>query len=58
MKKDINEVKLVNRLQVAKYIENGVQPIRIELGDNGKLLFVFSKQETNHLYTKWLNREI
>lgn len=56
--KNQNEIKIVNRLQVAKYVEQGVQPLRIEIGENAKLLFIFSKEETNHLYTKWLNREI
>ena len=40
------EIKIVNKWQVAFYIERGVQPIRVELGYNSRLVFVFLKEDT------------
>ena len=51
-------VKIVNMLQVSKYIKNGVQPLRVEVGKGDNLVFIFSKEETRELYVKWLHREL
>lgn len=51
-------VKIVNMLQVSKYIKNGVQPLRVEVGKGDNLVFIFSKEETRELYIKWLHREL
>lgn len=41
------------------YIENGIRPIEVprEHLKTRRVMFVFSKEETNHLFTKWLNRD-
>lgn len=51
-------VKILNLLQVQKYTKAGVQPLRIEIGEGDVLIFVYSKDETRELYTKWKNREL
>lgn len=50
-----NEVKILNMSQVYFYIENNVNPKRVECGYKHKLVFVFDKDATNELFTKWLN---
>lgn len=52
-----DEVKIINIKQAIVYSQNGVQPIRIEMGFNNKVVFVFDKKKTNALYTRWLNNE-
>lgn len=49
---EIKEVNIVNLKQVSKYVENGVQPIRIRFTD--RLVFVFDKKETSGLFDKWV----
>ena len=55
---DIDEVKIVNQRQVYKYITNGLQPLRIECGFGNKLVYVFSKSESEPLFKKWRNHEL
>lgn len=52
-----NEVKLVNIIQVKCYMSDGVEPIRLELGFGGKLLFIFDKDESQKCFDKWKNKE-
>lgn len=52
-------VRILNPLQVYKYVKHGVKPIDIVADENTeKVMFIFTKEETRHLYTKWLNREL
>ena len=51
-------VKIVNLLQVNRYIKNGAKPIDICIGNKDILVYVFRKSDTRELYTKWLNREL
>ena len=53
-----NEVGIPNYLQARLYMENGVYPIRCELGYNDKILFIFDKVESQEVYKKWRNHEI
>ena len=39
-------IKLVNKEQVAFYLKKGVSPVRIELGYNDRLVFVFLREDT------------
>lgn len=50
-------VKILDSKQVMLYVKHGVKPIDIFV-DNDKLIYVFTKDETRELYTKWLNREL
>lgn len=53
-----DEVKLVNQRQVYLYIKNGLQPIRLEAGFDNKLVYVFSRSESEPLFEKWRNHEL
>lgn len=50
----MKEIKILNMEQVYFYIEHGVSPKRIECGYKHKLVFVFDKEMTHDLYSKWL----
>ena len=60
--KDLNlkphEVPVVNYQQARKYMENGVYPLRCELGYNEKILFIFDKVEANEVFHLWLNYKL
>lgn len=52
-------VRIVNPLQVFKYMKNGVEPIMMYPDlTTERIVFVFYKENTHDLYKKWLNREI
>ena len=52
-------VRILNPLQVSKYMLQGVNPLGIFVDEiTEKIVFVFKKSETRELYSKWLNREI
>ena len=40
------EIKIINKWQVVFYLKKGVSPIRVELGYNDRLVFVFLKEDT------------
>lgn len=46
-------LKIMNLQQVAFYINNGVQPLRIEVGHRGKLVFIYDVESTYDLFIKW-----
>lgn len=48
------ELKILNMEQVAFYILKGVQPKRIEVGKENKIVFIYSKEETSDLFGEWL----
>lgn len=58
-KYDKPTVKIVNPLQVYKYMKQGVYPVEM-FPDTAteKVVFVFYKSDTQALYKLWLNREI
>lgn len=47
------EVRLINPKQVFYYISEGVQPLRLECGYDEKIVFVFLKEPTLKLFSKW-----
>lgn len=49
-------VKIINIKQASLYIKNGLQPIKVYYDNH--LVFEFDKEESNPLYTKWLNRTL
>ena len=52
-------VRIVNPLQVFKYMKYGVEPIMMYPDlTTERIVFVFYKENTHDLYKKWLNREI
>ena len=57
-KKDVikmfdEEIKIINKWQVVFYLERNVQPIRLELGYNDRLVFVFLKEDTTEVWKQW-----
>ena len=52
---NIMELKIMNMKQVAFYVSKGLQPKRIELGHKGKIIFVYTKEETNDAFSEWLD---
>lgn len=53
-----DEIKLVNQRQVFLYIKNGIQPLRLECGYDDKLVYVFSRSETEVLFEMWRKHEL
>lgn len=53
-----DEIKLVNQRQVFLYAKNGVQPLRLECGYDDKLVYVFSRSETENLFELWRKHEL
>lgn len=52
-------VKIINPLQVFKYMKHGVSPVNLYPDiKTEKVVFVFYKDETRELYKLWLNHEI
>ena len=52
-------VKIINPAQVLKYMKTGIKPIDVFCDYNtDKIVYVFTKQETKELYTKWINYEL
>lgn len=53
-----NTVVVFNPLQCKKYILWGLKPIDIIVSKkDGRLGYIFDREKSNPLYTKWLNRE-
>lgn len=53
-----DEIKLVNQRQVYLYVKNGLQPIRLEAGYEDKLVYVFSRSDSEPLFEKWRRHEL
>lgn len=53
-----DEIKLVNQRQVFLYVKNGLQPLRLEAGYEDKLVYVFSRSQSESLFEKWRNHEL
>ena len=53
-----DEIKLVNQRQVFLYIKYGLQPLRLECGYDDKLVYVFSRSESEGLFEKWRKHEL
>lgn len=53
-----DEIKLVNQRQVFLYVKNGLQPIRLECGYEDKLVYVFSRSESEELFERWRKHEL
>ena len=54
--KEKQTVKIVNPNQAGAYYRNGLKPIRVYF--DRKWVWEFDKEESNPLYTKWLNHEL
>lgn len=54
----VEEVRLVNLRQVYFYISEGIQPTRLECGYDEKIVFVFEKEPTLKLFSRWRERDV
>jgi hypothetical protein len=50
-------VKIVKTKQAGLYVKHNLEPIDVFYND-GALVHVFNKAETNSIYTKWLNKTL
>lgn len=50
-------IAIINFKQACAYIKNGVQPIRLEYGKKGDLIFYFLQEETKEVWEKWKHKE-
>lgn len=50
----MTELKIMNFRQAMYYVDHGVQPLRLDHGLSDKLVFVFSKEQTQALYGEWI----
>jgi len=55
--KNSDLVRLINQKQVAFYMKNGVFPLWVDIGYNDRIVYVFLKQPTLMLFSKWRNYE-
>ena len=53
-----DEIKIVNQRQTYLYVKNGLQPIRLENGYDDKLVYVFSRSESEKLFELWRKHEL
>ena len=53
-----DEVKIINQRQVYLYVKYGLQPLRLECGYEDKLVYVFSKTDSEELFGKWRRHEL
>lgn len=53
-----DEIKIVNQRQAYLYVKNSLQPIRLEAGYDDKLVYVFSRSESEPLFEKWRKHEL
>lgn len=51
-------VRIVNPVQQAMYMKQGVYPIDIYVGFDDKTVFIFLRESTKDVYKKWLNYEL
>ena len=49
-------VKIINPVQAGFYFEKGLKPLDIYFS-RGKWVWEFDKDESNPLFTRWLNNE-
>ena len=54
----LDEVKIVNQRQAFLYVKSGLQPKRLACGYDDKIVYVFSRSESEELFTKWRKHEL
>lgn len=50
-------IAIFNFKQACAYIKNGIQPVRLEYGKKGDLIFYFRINETKEVWEKWKRRD-
>ena len=54
---DKNLIAIYNFKQACAYIKNGVQPVYLEYGKKGDLIFYFNAEDTKEVWEHWKNKE-
>lgn len=54
----LDEVKIINQRQAFLYVKNGLQPKRLACGYGDKIVYIFSRSESEDLFTKWRRHEL
>ena len=55
--KDEELIAIFNFKQACSYINYGVQPVKLEYGKKGDLIFYFLKSETKEVWERWKRKE-
>lgn len=50
-------IAIFNFKQACSYINCGVQPVRLEYGKKGDLIFYFRESETKEVWERWKRKE-
>lgn len=50
-------IAIYNFKQACAYIKNGVQPVHLEYGKKGDLIFYFRLEDTREVWDKWKSGE-
>ena len=51
-------VTIVNFKQACAYIREGVQPIKLEYNNKGRMVFIFKEEDTKEIWERWKRHEI
>lgn len=52
----MSEIRIRNHKQACAYVNNGVQPIRLEYV-NGRMVYIFIEADTKNIWKRWLAHE-
>lgn len=50
-------IRIVNPIQAGAYVENGLEPLKIYWSKD-KWVWLFDREATKPLFTKWCRREL
>lgn len=53
-----NLIAIYNFKQACAYVKNGLQPVRLEYGKKGDLIFYFDKESTKELWELWKEHKL
>lgn len=53
-----NLIAIYNFKQACAYIKNGLQPVHLEYGKKGDLIFYFDKESTKELWELWKEHKL
>lgn len=53
-----NLIRIINFKQACAYIREGVQPVRLEYNDKGRMVFIFRAEDTKEVWPLWRDHKI
>ena len=51
-------IRIVNFKQACAYIRAGVQPIKLEYNEKGRMVFIFREEDTTEIWNLWKRHEV